>query len=82
MLSASKSKVMPWTWRHGSDGATLLDNRGRIRGQAFPNGTWHSFDERGVGCENDVCPSQALAEEALILSSIRQGWTDLVSKEE
>ena len=66
-----------WRWKKLvglSESWRLLDGRGRNRCTVWPNGTWHTWDETGVGGENasevneDVAKAQALA------SVVRQGW--------
>lgn len=56
----------------------LLDAKGRNRCSIWASGTWHSWDERGVGGENDRARNVIEAKEQATMAVIRQGWARLV----
>jgi hypothetical protein len=69
-----------WRWKKLSgvdESWRLLDERGRNRCSVWENGTWHSWDERGVGGENAVARNVNEAKEQATMAVIRQGWARL-----
>jgi hypothetical protein len=76
---------MSWHWTKAGGPATgehlhLLDERGRNRCTIWPNGTWHTWDTRGVGGENDTARSVSEAMEQATTAVIRQGWASLATR--
>lgn len=74
-MSTSK----PWKWvrslAHAGEAFRLLDGRGRNRATVWTNGTWSTWDEDGVGCQNDCCAKVRDAMDQAIAAVVRQGWT-------
>lgn len=73
-----------WEWKHVSmSGADeiwhLIDHRARKRCTVWKNGAWHTWNESGVGCENDCANSVNEAKEQATMAVIRQGWARLGS---
>lgn len=66
-----------WVWRQEPDKRewSLLDGRGRVRATVWDNGTWHTWDEDGVGGENGVCEFRDDARDQVVAAIVRQEWT-------
>ncbi len=70
-----------WTWVKGpfardpEVARELRDGRGRVRATVWSNGTWHSWDEDGVGGENDCCTTLIDAMDQAVAAVVRQGWS-------
>lgn len=56
--------------------AVLKDTHGRTRGEVWPNGTWHTYDEFGTGGENDVAKNSYTAMFDVYKAMCRAGWYD------
>lgn len=73
----------PWRWEKdpqpiGRHGWILRDGRNRNRCNVFPNGVWHTWDERGTGGENGACEGRYAVQDAMdqaMAAVARQGWT-------
>lgn len=76
----------PWSWRRDYVSSTgikgtgwiLYDGRGRGRANVWPSGTWHTWDEDGVGGENGQCEGRTAVQDAMdqvMAAVVRQGWT-------
>lgn len=52
--------------------AELQDERGRVYATVWTNGTWHTWDARGIGGENDSERSVLLAKEQAVAALDRQ----------
>lgn len=60
----------------------LFDGRNRERASIWPSPTlerevqftWHTFDDDGVGGENDVAYTLIIAQDACVAAIVRQGW--------
>jgi hypothetical protein len=69
-----------WRWMKEHDGTyKLVDHAARNRCTVWPNGTWHTWNERGVGGENDTAPNIQVAKHESMAAVIRQGWAKLVT---
>jgi len=68
----------PWLWADGSHTWTLIDGRGRDRATIWKNDetrfTWHTWDDRGTGGENDEATSLRDAKDLCVAAIVRQGW--------
>lgn len=65
---ASMGKVVRWDLMVGRKG------RRRSAATVWDNGTWHTWDKDGVGGENDVEKTVALAKIEAAASAIAQGF--------
>lgn len=79
------AKAKPWKWERLSDAVTM-DSVGRIlrdglernRANVWSNGTWHTWNEDGVGGENGSCEGRYRIIDAMdqvMAAVVRQGWT-------
>lgn len=77
----------PWAWVVAATdvaGRTselhLIDGQGRTRASVWPGShtaTWHTYDDRGTGGENDSTTGFNATDEAkrhAVASIVRQGW--------
>ena len=64
----------PWKWNKGADATwSLWSPAGLLAATVYQNGTWHTWDEDGVGGQNDS--------ENLIGEAKRQAWASLFEHE-
>lgn len=76
-LNSNMTKPKDWHWKRVSQRGEwhLRDGRARVRAIVYPNGTWHTFDEHGVGGEN---AEEGSAGDAMVHAEhavMAQGWT-------
>lgn len=58
----------------GSPGWKLYDEMGRARATVWANGTWHTWNEDGVGGENGTTGDAWYAQHEAVKALVRQGW--------
>lgn len=65
-------------WEKGTDGTWKLlvglGKKPRVAAHVYPNGVWHTFDQEGVGGENDSEETVQKAKVEAAASCIAQGF--------